>query len=270
MVGEATGDGDSVGAIEPKLDETFSRIVEEGEARLGRRVSAMFVTGAMAGVEVGLGVLALLVVDERTKDPLLGAIAFSIGFLALVLGHSELFTEGFLVPVMTVAARRAPLDSLARLWLLTLLGNLLAGWLVTWLFATGFPTLAHEALTTATPFIDAGMGPRSIALGLLAGAAMTLMTRMQHGTESVPARLAASVAIAFAVSGFPLFHSILDSLVIFTALHEGQAPFGYLDWLGWLGWAVLWNVIGGVGLVTLMRIVRSRERLAQERRDHAA
>ena len=42
---------------------------------------------------------------------------------------------------------------------------------------------------------------------------------------------------------------------MFAALHAG-APFGYLDWLGTLGWACLGNMIGGIGLVTVLRLVQ--------------
>lgn len=253
--------------IEPKIDDAFSRIVEEGEQRLARDWPEMLSTGLVAGLEVGVGILALLIVTERTGSKLLGGLAFSIGFLALLLGHSELFTEGFLIPVTTTVARRARWVDLVRFWIATLVTNLLGGWIITWFAVEGFPEIRHTAIRSASEFIDAGIGVRSLALAVLAGAVITLMTRMQHGTESDPARITASVGCAFVLAGFPLFHSILDSLVIFAALHTGHTPFGYLDWLGWLGWAVLWNMIGGIGLVTILRLVRSRKRVVQDREE---
>ncbi len=48
--------------------------------------------------------LALLVVKQATGNDLLAAVAFSIGFIALTLAGSELFTENFLVPVAALAA----------------------------------------------------------------------------------------------------------------------------------------------------------------------
>lgn len=267
--GEITPEESSAGdpPIEPKLDDTFSRIVEEGEQRLTRDWSAMVSTGLMAGMEVGIGILAMLIVIERTGSKMLGGLAFSVGFLALLLGHSELFTEGFLIPVTTAAARRATWSQLVRFWAVTLVTNLVGGWIITWFALRGFPEIDRTAISSASEFIDAGIGVRSLALAILAGAVITLMTRMQHGTESDPSKIVASVASAFVLAGLPLFHSILDSLVIFTALHTGHTRFGYLDWLGWLGWAVLWNVVGGIGLVTLLRLVRSRKRVVQDRED---
>lgn len=261
-----TGEPDATAApvIERKLDDAFSRIVDEGAQRLGRDWAALWSTGMVAGIEVGVGILALLVVEQRTGSTLLGGLAFSVGFLALLLGHSELFTESFLVPVTVMAAGQARPRSVLRLWAVTLVTNLLGGWVVTWLILAGFPGLGPTARHAAAHFVDAGIDTRSLALAVLAGAVITLMTRMQHGTDSMPARIVAAVACAFVLAGLPLFHSILDSLVIFTALHTGHTPYGYLDWLGWLGWAVLWNAVGGLGLVTVLRLVRSHDRLRHE------
>jgi formate/nitrite transporter FocA (FNT family) len=91
------------------------------------------------------------------------------------------------------------------------------------------------------------------------------MTRMQHGTDAVIGKIAAAIAAAFLLAGLQLFHSVLDSLLIFGALATGDAPFGYLDWLGWFGYTVVGNVVGGLVLVTLLRLLRSKDRLREER-----
>lgn len=96
---------------------------------------------------------------------------------------------------------------------------------------------------------------------------ITLMTRMQHGTDSVLGKIAAAVAGAFMLAGLQMFHSILDSLLIFGAFIAGDAPFGYLDWLRWFGYTLVGNIVGGLGLVTLLRLLRSKDRLQEERRD---
>ena len=63
-----------------------------------------------------------------------------------------------------------------------------------------------------------------------------------------------------------MFHSILDSLLIFGALHRRDAPFGYARLAGLvLDTTMLLNVVGGLAMVTLLRLVRSKELLQQER-----
>jgi formate/nitrite transporter FocA (FNT family) len=153
----------------------------------------------------------------------------------------------------------------ARFWFVTLVANLAGGWIITWFAMKGFPELGPTARTSASHFADAGISVRSLCLGVLAGAVITLMTRMQHGTDSQPAKIVAAIGGAFLLAGLPLFHSILDSLVIFAALHAGHTRFGYLDWSEFLGWSVLWNMAGGIGLVTVLRLLRSRKRVIEER-----
>ena len=247
-------------------ERAFTRTVEEGRRRLGRGVTAMLTTGFVGGLDIGTGVLALLLIERATGSVLLGGVGFSIAFVALLLARSELFTEGFLLPISAVVARKARARSLLRLWGLTIVANLAGGWCVTWLIMVGYPELHETARHAGGYYVDLGYTGRSFVLAILAGATMTLMTWMQTSTESVPGKLAAAVAVGFLLAGGQMFHSILDSLLMFAALHAGGAGFGYLDWLGRFGWSALGNIIGGVGLVTVLRLLQVPHRVALERR----
>lgn len=218
----------------------------------------------MAGTEVALGVLALLAIEHATGNQLLAGLAFSIGFIALLLGHSELFTEGFLVPVTVVAARQASWTQLLRFWVGTLVGNLAGGWVATWLIVVAFPDLRGSAVRLGEHFATAALTPQTFCLAVIAGSAITLLTRMHNGTDNDVAKLVASVAAAFLIAGLGMFHSVLDSLLIFAGIHSA-AGYGYGQWLVWFGWTVLGNLLGGIGLTTLLRLLRSSHRLAEWR-----
>jgi formate/nitrite transporter FocA (FNT family) len=259
--------GDRDGPMEDALEAAFDRQVSEGAQRLGRPWREVLVTGFFGGTEVAIGVLAMVAVVHETGSPLLGGLAFSVGFLALLLGRSELFTEGFLIPVVTVVAKRARAVQLFKLWGGTLAANLIGGWLIMWLVVLAFPALHKELVASGTHFATAPLSKETFALAVLAGMVITLMTRMQHGTDSMPAKIVAAVAGAFLLAGLEMFHSILDSLLIFGALHTGKATFDYVDWLEWFSYTTVGNMIGGLGLVTLLRLVRSKERLQDERHE---
>jgi formate/nitrite transporter FocA (FNT family) len=257
--------GDSDSPIEDELEDAFNRMIAEGTQRLHRPWREVLTTGFFGGTEVAMGVLAYLSVLAATHDPLVAGLAFSVGFLALLLGRSELFTEGFLVPVTTVAAKRASVGQLVKLWSGTLVANLAGGWVIMWLVMTAFPKLRTQTIESARHFIEAPLSAESLSLAVLGGMVITLMTRMQHGTDSVPGKIAAAIAGAFLLAGLQMFHSILDSLLIFGALTSGKAPFGYFDWLAWFGYTLAGNIAGGLVLVTLLRLLRSKDRLLQER-----
>ena len=99
--------GETDSPVEDELTEAFETIVSEGAQRLHRTWREVLSTGFAGGLEVATGVLAMFAVVTETGSHLLGGLAFSIGFIALLLARSELFTEGFLVPVTAVVAGRA-------------------------------------------------------------------------------------------------------------------------------------------------------------------
>ncbi len=221
---------------EPEVEEAFDRIVDEGHERLERPLLALLSTGLLGGIDVGTGVLAYLVVKAHTGDTLLAGIAFSIGFVALLLARSELFTENFLVPVTAVVARSGTLRGLARLWSVTLLTNLVGGLLMMWILMKARPDLHATAIEVGTHYADLGVSLRSFTLAVLAGAVITLMTRMQHATESLGVQLVPAVLFGALLAGAELFHCILDSLFMFAAMIAGSRLRG-------------WYLAGGVGLV---------------------
>ncbi|HEY8294223.1 MAG TPA: formate/nitrite transporter family protein, partial [Micrococcaceae bacterium] len=213
--------GSNDAPVEDEIEASFNRIVEEGAQRLHRTWRTVLITGLFGGIEVGLGVMAYLAVEHDTGSKLLAGLAFSIGFVALLLAKSELFTEGFLVPITAVAAKEARFGQLMKLWFGTLAANVVGGWGFMWLVMKAFPEWSHTVIESASRFVDTPMNLQTICLAVLGGSTITLMTRMQHGTESVPARIVAAIGGGFLLAGLPLFHSVLDSLLIFGAIHAG-------------------------------------------------
>lgn len=249
---------------EVEIEQRFLGSVDEGRRRLSRRAVALLATGAVGGLDVGTGVLALLLVEQATGSHLLGGLAFSIGFIALTYASSELFTEDFLIPVMTVLSRQARTRMLVRLWAGTLAANLAGGWVFTWFMMRGLPQLDAVAVSSGRYYVDLGTGVRAFALAVLGGAVITLMTWMQQGTESMFSRMVPAVTTGFLVAGGRLDHAIVSSLLMFAALQTGHAPFGYLQWGATAGWAALGNLAGGVGLVTCMRVLQVPHRVRRE------
>ena len=251
------------------VEEALKHSIDEGRRRLSRRTWPLLTTGLLGGIDVGTGVLALLIVEHETGNVLLAGLAFTIGFIALSLARSELFTEDFLVPVTTVIARQARFRGLLRLWIGTLLANLVAGWCFTWLILEGFPQFSETALKAGGYYIELGLGGRAFALAVIGGAVITLMTWMQHSTTSDGLKLVPAVTGGFLLGAGQLNHVVVNSLLIFSALHTGRAPFGYLDWLQAAGLAAVGNMIGGLLLVTLLRLFQVPHTVKRERNNPA-
>jgi formate/nitrite transporter FocA (FNT family) len=166
--------------------------------------------------------------------------------------------------VAVVAAKEATYGRLLRFWALTLVSNLAGGWVTMWAVITAFPTIRATAVKDGASYAESSPGISTLLLAILAGIAMTLLTRMRNGTDNDVAKVLASIAVAFLVAGLSMYHSVLDSLLIFGGIHAG-GTYGYTDWIKFFAWTVLGNLIGGLGITTTLRLLRSSERLAEWR-----
>lgn len=247
-------------------ESAFHHSVKEGEARAERPLHGLIATGLMGGVDVSIGVLAMLVVKEQTGSTIAGALAFAIGFVVLLLAHSELFTENYLHPVTAWIARKASALGVLRLWAGTLTFNLIGGWLFSWLIVWGLPEVHTTAIEIGSRIVSRSNG-ELIALGIMAGMAMTLLTWIEESAKSTDfGKTITAVGIGFLFMAAHLNHVVITSFELFVALHTGAAPFGYDDWLRVGGIALISNLVGGVVLVTGLRVLQAgREGIERER-----
>ncbi len=106
----------------------------QGIAEYERPTFGLFLSGVAAGLEIGFSVLLMAVMltlaTGQFRYPvveLLVANMYSFGFILVILGRSELFTEHTTLAVLPVLARQFPLRGLMRVWGVVYSGNLLGG-----------------------------------------------------------------------------------------------------------------------------------------------
>ncbi|HEX7349774.1 formate/nitrite transporter family protein [Brachybacterium sp.] len=256
--------GSSDEPVEDALVGEFENTVTEGANRLNRTWRALIITGLFGGIDVGLGLLAMLAVLDATGSKLLGGLAFGIGLYALRLAHSELFTEDFLVPINAIVAGHGTWWQLLRLWGTTLVTNLAGGWAFTWVVVAAFPQFDDELFEASTSYMEKGLTLETAALAILAGFTITLVTRMNQGSKEGIATLANALISGLLVVGLGMLHGALSSAVIFGAMHAG-AEATYLEWLIWFAWVIPLNMAGGLVMLTLPRLVRTWELVTEER-----
>ena len=248
--------------------EIWDETVDEGERRLRRGAAGLLSTGVFGGVDVMLAVLALTVVTGALSVALPeeiahigGSLFFGIGFVTLVIGRSELFTENFLVPVGTVLHRRASLPELARLWTVTMIGNLIGLVVVAAILTRAglVPPETWDAAGTLADTIEERDLLAAFLSAVLAGTVMTLFTWVTHAVETDVARIALALLIGFLLAAPSLNHAIVAF---------GEVTFGVLAGTttvaGWgtLAWnfpvSIVGNLVGGLGFVTLARRLQAR------------
>lgn len=249
-----------------ELSHALTASVNEGVYRLRRGWPSLLATGFVGGLDVSVGVYAAFLVLSNGGGEILAAFAFSFGFIALTMAGSELFTENFLLPITAVATDKGTLRQVGRLWVGTAVMNLVGGALMVALMLTAFPELGGVALDKGTPFVESGPGLALFLSAVLAGIIITLMTWMHVGT-SVGPRIVASVGAGFLLHYGGLAHVVVASLEIFAAIGAG-APFGLVEWLPLVVVMAFGNMLGGIGLVTMVRLVQvGQQRVERQRRE---
>ena len=254
--------------VEDELVEEFENTVAEGADRLNRTWRALVITGLFGGIDVGLGIMAMLAVKDATGSDLLAGMAFGIGLFALRLAHSELFTEDFLIPINAVVAKHGTWLQLCRLWTVTLVANLVGGWLFMWVVGAAFPQFEQLLLETSLKYMESGLTLETAALAILAGSTITLSTRMSQGTSDDVVTALISLISGLLVVGLGMLHGALNSIVIFGAMHLGAA-ISYSDWFVWFLWVIPLNMVGGLVIITLPRLIRTLELIKKERAEQS-
>ena len=248
-------------AVAPNPQEIYDAAEDEGERRLRMRPLEQLSTAFIAGVTIVFGITALGVVEALMEPAVgagpakvLGALAFAIGLVFLVVGRSELFTENFFDPVAAALDSRVPSSwgRLGRLWVLTLLLNLVGGAvLVAVLTIEGaLPEGAPRALRKIAEEIVAKGELATFARAILAGALLTLLSYMLHAVTSVRGRISVAYMAGFLVALGPFDHVVVSALHLFFGVWLGGAV-GYSDIVMNLAVSTAGNLVGGLLLITL-------------------
>lgn len=106
-------------------------IRRDGDEELSRPVFSLIWSALTAGLLISLSVVAQAVLSlhmpEAAWSHLVASIGYSVGFLVVILGRMQLFTENTITTVLPVVSRRSKwcLLRTARLWAVVLSANLL-------------------------------------------------------------------------------------------------------------------------------------------------
>src|SRR4051812_4436672 len=115
----------------PKGAVVYKAIAKEGEDELERSTSALAWSGLAAGLSMGFSFLVPALIHSHLPDekwrPLLVNFGYSVGFLIVVLGRQQLFTENTLTVVLPLLQNKDEdtFVNMVRLWTVVFLTNLI-------------------------------------------------------------------------------------------------------------------------------------------------
>ena len=242
-------------AIGPQV--VYETIRREGEEELARTASALAWSALAAGLSMGFSFVAEALLSSHLPDepwrPLISRAGYCIGFLIVILGRQQLFTENTLTVVLPLLVKKdlSTLLRMLRLWAVVLTANLVG----TFLFALCIGKLhifdAHtqETLTSiGVAHLGAGFGT-VLMRAIFAGWLIALMVWLLPGAES--SRIAIIIIITYLVGISGFNHVIAGSTTMFFLIVTKV-----ITWKVYVAQflipTLLGNVIGGFALVAAL------------------
>ncbi len=182
---------------------------------------------------------------------LIAKFGYSFGFLIVIIGRQQLFTENTLTAVLPVARRNwMALMRMLRLWAIVLAANLLGAHIVAWVLGnTGVftPQMQHVFAQIAQESYSVTVG-QAILRGIFAGWPIATLVWMRAALDSGQIPLIVLMTYLVAIGGFT--HIIAGSIEVLFLVMTGALPWS--DWLiHYMLPVLLGNTIGGVSLVAV-------------------
>jgi formate-nitrite transporter family protein len=256
-------------ALSPQV--VHEAIRREGEEELGRPGSALVLSGLAAGLSMGFSLVAEGILTGALPDapwrPLVAKLGYSLGFLFVILGRQQLFTENTLTVILPLLAKPGPgrIAQVARVWGLVLAANVAGAAL----FAAALHIDHIFSPDARQAFLELGRRAvepsflTKLVRGIFGGWLIALMVWLLPSARS--ARFFVIVSVTWLVGAADLTHVIAGAVEALHLVVEGELSLG--AFLGtFLLPAFLGNSLGGVALVAALnhaQVVAGRARVPE-------
>ncbi len=244
----------------------YQAMVLRGEHELGRPMTSLFWSGLAAGIAISNSLVAEAalhrLIPEAPWRALITSFGYSVGFLIVILGRLQLFTEHTVVAVMPAIASPSikNLHALARLWGIVFIANQIGAFAAALSFAAfgiGSPELIASMVEVSTKLLDRGFAS-TLLQAIPAGFLMATIAWLMVAAKTNHFWLVLILTYVIAVGGFA--HVIASAVDAYLLVLTGNAP---LLWplYGFVLPALIGNVVGGTGLFALFTFAQIKEEI---------
>jgi len=252
----ASNDSGQKGLDRPSAEDIYKQVAHNARAELKRSTVSLGISGFAGGVFMGLSALGTAItlgmLGTSPVTMFVGKMFYPLGFIVVILGRAQLFTENTLYPVALVLAEKRELWNTLRLWCAVLPANVLG--------ALAFAALAARTSALPQATIDAlvQLGFSAVHMpastvfwsAVMAGWIIATAAWLVSGSHSITGSIMILWLLTFVVGLSGFAHCIASSGEIFSAVLTGKI--GWLSYARWFGLAVAGNICGGVGMVTVL------------------
>ena len=236
----------------------YDAIKMEGEAELKRPTVDLAYSGLAAGLSMGFSFATEALLRNRLPDaswrPLISKLGYAVGFLIVILGRQQLFTENTLTPVIPLLDKKSPVTvgDVMRLWITVLIANVAgaaAFALVaasTIAFDTDVRVVMHAISTEA---FHQGQFLPILVKAVYAGWLIAMVVWLMPAAEGARVWVIIILTYIIGIAGFP--HIIAGSTEVLYSVFDGSLSAGRAIGNYMLP-TLIGNIIGGVALVAAL------------------
>jgi formate/nitrite transporter FocA (FNT family) len=242
-------------SLAPRL--IYEVIRREGEEELQRPAKSLIWSGIAAGLMISFSVLGEAILRTYLPDipsrHLIENLGYSLGFLLVILGRLQLFTENTITTVFPFVAKPTPqmLGSVLKLWGIVLAANVVGAFAAACLFAFT-PAIPSDLLPAIAQLSEHALGfdpatafMRAIPAGILVAA---LVWMIPQSTGSVFWLI---VAITWLIAAGDFAHIVAGSVEMWFLLVTGATTVGDAVFAFFLP-VLAGNIVGGTLVFTML------------------
>lgn len=245
----------------PSAQEIYHQVANNARQELGRSSVSLAISGIAGGTFMGLSALGTALGIALLTPPgalpsgtvnFLAKMFYPLGFIVVILGRSQLFTENTLYPVALVLAEKRHFWNTMRLWGAVLPSNVIGAFAFACL-ASLTHALRPEVLQALVNLgLDAAHNDPSTIFwsGVAGGWIIATAAWIVSGSHSITGSVMIIWMLTYVVGLGNFAHCIAGSGEVFVAILMHRAPWS--SYPAWFFPAVAGNICGGVGMVTLL------------------
>jgi len=245
----------------------FEAIRREGKRELSRTVRALWWSGVAAGLAISTSVLCkgflVAVLPETEWTPAIANLGYTVGFLIVILGRLQLFTENTITPILTLflSPTRECLARTARLWSIVFVANMVGCLAAAAVLVSGnlVPEAQFEGILAVSRHYAEATAMQHLTFGIPAGfliASLVWVLPRLEGTGEV----LIIIILTYMIGLGGLSHVVAGATELFILMLEGEISVAKAVVGGGLP-AFVGNVIGGTGIFAALTYGQVRDEM---------